>query len=157
MNSKPFDSDALHAKLAYLGLAIDVTLPIVLLAVGYAIRKDQPSALDYPTLRLLWVVLLAIAAGEFAVGLVLRKIWFAPQRFRQAVERAGGRADAVILRYAIALYAVSAAPAVYGFIYYLLGGTIEQFVGFLAITLLCYQILRPRPGLVDPLLKNSLS
>jgi hypothetical protein len=43
----------------------------------------------------------------------------------------------------IVIFAVGASPAVYGFILWALGGTIEQFIFFIIISLIGYRALRP--------------
>jgi len=49
-----------------------------------------------------------------------------------------------ILIFSIVIFALCLAPSIYGFIYFLLGGKLEEFLLFIAITFLGFRIFRPK-------------
>lgn len=157
-----FNTDAFHTRLAYLGLAVDVLIPTIFFALGLFLRssgqvlnKDKPPLLPAAKLQLLWIVLLIVSVADIALGLIIRWRMLKPVRAAQKAQKMGLRIEQTIQRGAIAIYVICLAPALYGLLFYLLGGTVEQFVTFIAITLVAYQLLRPRPGLIDELLRGS--
>ena len=151
------DLDQIHTKLLYLGLLLDVLVPAVLFSLGLFLRSQGVGARSVEGLDVLLWILLAVSAGEtLAIYLLKKKILFA-----QNMPKARGQnvfLEQMLLRSALILFSLSLSPAIYGFIYFLLGGTVERFVLFIAITLLCFLLFKPKleemksiqNGLSDP-------
>lgn len=138
--------DDLLAAIATRGVVINLLVPLALLAVGYLLRRagvtpDTP-ALEEATHRLVLYILGAVAVGELAAASYVKKMMLRPSRFAEI--NGSFAAFAERCKQSIALvFAICAAPAVYGFALYALGGTIEQFIFFLLISLIGFRFLRP--------------
>ena len=155
--TKNSDLDKLHTKLLYLGLVLNFFAPVVLFSLGLFLRSQGVGARSIEGLDVLLWILLAVSAGEvLAIYLLKKKILFAqnmPKAWRQNVFL-----EQMLLRSALILFSLSLSPAIYGFIYFLLGGMVERFVLFIAITLLCFLLFKPKleemksiqNGLSDP-------
>jgi hypothetical protein len=135
--------DQMHTKLLNLGLLLDVFVPAVLFSLGLFLRSQGIGARSSEGLDILLWVLLAVSAGEvLAIYLIKKKILFA-QNMPKAKERSVSLKQ-MFLRSALILFSLGLSPAIYGFIYFLLGGTVERFVLFIAITLLCFLLFKPK-------------
>jgi membrane protein implicated in regulation of membrane protease activity len=55
------------------------------------------------------------------------------------------------------VFAVGAAPAVYGFVVYALGATIEQFIFFALVSLVGYRFLRPGKDELERLWEQTVA
>jgi len=136
------DLDKLHTRLLYLGLVLDFVFPAALLSLGLFLRNQGVGAKSIQRLDVLLWVLLAMSAGEvLAIYLLKKRILFAQSMPK--VKGQGASAQRVLLRSALILFSLSLSPAIYGFVYFLLGGTKERFVLFIAITLLCFVLFKP--------------
>lgn len=152
------DLDQIHTKLLYLGLLLDVFVPAVLLSFGLFLKSKGMVARSFERLDILLWILLAVSVGEvLTIYLIKKKILFAPN-IPKAKERSISLPQ-MFLRSALILFSLSLSPAIYGFIYFLLGGMVERFVLFIAITLFCFLLFKPKleemksiqNGLSDPL------
>ena len=135
--------DQMHTKLLNLGLLLDVFVPAVLFSLGLFLRSQGVGARSVEGLDILLWVLLAVSAGEvLAIYLLKKKILFAPNMPKAKEQSVSPKR--MFLRSALILFSLSLSPAIYGFIYFLLGGTVERFVLFIAITLLCFLLFKPK-------------
>lgn len=149
------DLDQIHTKLLYLGLLLDVFVPAVLFSLGLFLRSHGVGAKPLEGLDVVLWVLLAVSGGEvLAIYLIKKKILFA-QNMPKAKEQSVSP-KRMFLRSALILFSLSLSPAIYGFIYFLLGGMVERFVLFIAITLLCFLLFKPKLEEMKSV-KNSLS
>jgi hypothetical protein len=53
----------------------------------------------------------------------------------------------------IILYFLALSPAIYGFLFFMLGGVQDMFVLMACITLIGYLLIRPRPVFIEELLE----
>jgi hypothetical protein len=141
--TKNLDLDKLHTNVLYLGLVLNFFAPAVLLSLGIFLRNQGVGARSIEGLDVLLWVLLAVSGGEvLAIYLLKKKILFA--RNMAKVKDQGASAQRVLVRSALILFSLSLSPAIYGLVYFLLGGTVERFVLFIAITLLCFLLFKPK-------------
>ena len=141
--TKNLDLDKLHTNLLYLGLVLNFFVPAVLLCLGLFLRSQGAGVRPIEGLDLLLWILLAVSAGEvLAIYLLKKRILFA--RNIPKVKDQGASAQRVLVRSALILFSLSLSPAIYGLVYFLLGGTVERFVLFVAITLLCFVLFKPK-------------
>ena len=153
--TKNLDLDKLHTKLLYLGLVLNFFAPAVLLSLGLFLRSQGIGVRPIEGLDLLLWILLAVSAGEvLAIHLLKKKILSA--RNMPKVKDQGTSAQRVLVRSALILFSLSLSPAIYGLVYFLLGGTVERFVLFIAITLFCFLLFKPKLEEMKSI-KNGLS
>jgi len=135
--------DQTHTKLLNLGLLLDVFVPAVLFSLGLFLRSQAVGAKSSEGLDILLWILLGVSAGEvLAIHLIKKKILFTqnmPKVKEQSVSL-----EQMFLRSTLILFSLSLSPAIYGFVYFLLGGMVERFVLFIAITLLCFLLFKPK-------------
>ena len=140
---KNLDIDQLHTKLLNLGLLLDVFVPAILFALGLFLRSQGVGAKPLEGLNILLWVLLAVSAGEvLAIYVIKKKILYA--RNIPKVEKTGMSKERIFFTSGLILFSLSLSPAIYGFIYFLLGGMKERFVIFIGITLLCFLLFKPK-------------
>ena len=141
--SKNLDLDRIHTKLLNLGLLLDVFIPAVLFSLGLFLRSQGVGEKPVEGLDILLWVLLAVSAGEIlTIYLVKRKILF-PRSILKP-EKENTSIEGIFFRSGLILFSLSLSPAIYGFIYFLLGGMKERFVIFIGITLLCFLLFKPK-------------
>ncbi len=141
--AKNSDLDQLHTKLLYLGLALDFLVPVVLFSSGLLLRTQGVGARSIRGLDILLWILLAVSAGEVPViYLIKKKVLFVSNMPKHREEEI--LPEHTLLRSALILFSSCLSPAIFGFIYFLLGGTVEKFVLFIAITLFCFLLFKPK-------------
>jgi len=136
-----------HMRIIYLGLVLNLLMPIVIVVAGYFIRQTMNSGGQSwgaapDTVRILFWALLAVALSEVGVTLFLRKTLLQPNM--RPAETSDPQTDIphVQSRY-IVLFALALSPAFYGLVLYLLGGEFREFVLFAVISLVIYRLVRP--------------
>lgn len=138
--------EELQADLAKRGVIINVLAPFVLLGIAYMLRGmgflPEIPQLDDSMHQTLVYVFGVVALGELAVAFYLKRMWLRASWFVDVSGSFGGFSTRCIERMTI-VFAVGASPAVYGFVLYALGGTIEQFIFFILISLVAYRLVRP--------------
>jgi hypothetical protein len=141
--AKNFDLDQFHTKLLYLGFVLDFFVPAVLFSSGLFLRSKGIGVRSFEGLNILLWALLAVSGGEvLAIYLIKKRILFAPKM--PTAKEEGVSLEQMFLRSTLILFSLSLSPAIYGFIYFLLGGTTERFVIFIAIALLCFLLFKPK-------------
>ena len=141
--NKNVDFDQLHTKLLNLGLLLDVFVPAILFSLGIFLRSKGVGAKPFEGLNILLWVLLAVSAGEIlAIHLIKKRILFAQNN--PQVEKENTAAERIFFTSGLILFSLSLSPAIYGFIYFLLGGMTERFVIFIAVTMLCFVLFKPK-------------
>lgn len=131
-----------QVRVMYLGLALTLGVTVLLLMVGYFLRQGR--AVDEVTAapqRMLFYALLAVALSEVPAALFMKKFMLKPL----AASDAGVQVpttDYVFSRYLV-LFNLAAACPVYGFVWYILGGTLPEFALFAVIGLIIFRLVRP--------------
>jgi hypothetical protein len=137
------DVDSLHTRLIYLGLVLNVLVPAFILSLGIFLKSrgiggDMRTGMD----TFFWV-LIAVTVSEIPVIYLIRRTTLSARRAYQE-SHPQASAGQLLLQWGVLIFSVSLSPAVYGFIYYLMGGTQERFVLFVAFTLLCFMLFKPK-------------
>lgn len=125
-------------KVVYLGLAMTIGLPLVLLLVGFVIRQASGESVDAPQ-RIFLYALMAVAVAEIPAALFIRKTLLKP------LPETGGTAPTtayVFSRYLV-IFNLAGACSFYGMVWYLLGGTLPEFALFAVIGLVIFRLVRP--------------
>jgi hypothetical protein len=141
--SKNIDLDRIHTKLLNLGLLLNVFVPAILFALGLFLRSRGVGIKPVEGVDILLSVLLAISAAEIlTIYLFKKKILFARKILQSQKENVS--AERIFFTSGLILFSLSLSPAIYGFVYFLLGGIEERFVIFIGITLLCFLLFKPK-------------
>jgi hypothetical protein len=137
------DVDSIHTRLLYLGLVMNVLAPLLLLSLGILLKSrgvegDMGAGLN----TFIWV-LIAVAFSEIPVIYLVRKTTLSARK-AQLDSHPQATAGQLQFKWSILVFSISLSPAIYGLIYYLMGGTLERFVLFVAVTLLCFMLFKPK-------------
>jgi hypothetical protein len=141
--SKNPDLDQIHTKLLNLGLLLDVFIPAILFSLALFLRSQGVGVKPVEGLDILLWVLLAVSAGEILTIYLMKKKFLFPRNVLMS-EKENISLERIFFRSGLILFSLSLSPAIYGFVYFLLGGMKERFMIFLAITLLCFLLFKPK-------------
>lgn len=137
-----------------LGMVMNLGIPALLfvLAVVFLSPGVSKAALEPSSFNLIFIILIAVSAADIGVGLFLKRRLLSPQNiFKKASAATEITAEVRFIQAAIVIYAINLSPTVYGFVLIFLGGKIENFLLFVAFTLIGFQLARPRSGDVEKL------
>lgn len=130
---------------------MNVFVPLLLLGVAFVLKNSAFSEVQNPQIGLILTVLLAISITHLGVIYVVRKRLLyslvssnkkTPPYPTSMLARASFQVAA--LSFAIIIYAVALVPSVYGFVYFLLGGSLNWFILFIAVTMLAFLLFKPK-------------
>lgn len=127
----------------YLGLALNLALPLGLLVIGFFLRKNGVGANPTPNLKLFFWVLIFVSVSELLALYIVKKTLLANASKRNFTTLSQSPVQKSILTFSIVIFALSLAPSIYGLVYFLLGGKLEEFLLFIAVTFLGFRIFRP--------------
>lgn len=143
------------ARVTYLGLFLNVIIPATVLVILLLLRGDAAGAAGSlwgtePQEKLLFFVFLAVALGEFAaIAIIRRKL---PEK---ALGPIAGPPDEQFAKSAMTLsiiiYSMNLSCTVYGAVLLVLGMRLEVLMLFAALTMVAYQIFRPREAFLEKL------
>jgi hypothetical protein len=154
-SNKPVDADQVHSRLFNLGLVLNVFVPVALIVSGGLIKTRGIDFGNKKDLELFFWVLLAVALSEIpAIYFVKRTLL---SQGRSSMRESGNvTAEQTLFRMGIITFSLSLAPSIYGLVYYLLGGTLEKFILFAAITLFCFLVFKPKLEEVSSLIRKQV-
>ncbi len=137
------DVDSLHTRLLYIGLVLNLLVPVFLLSLGTFLKSKGIGGDMGTGLSTFFWVLIAVTLSEIPVIYLVRKATLSARKvyLDSHPQAAVGQ---LLLQWGILVFSVSLSPAVYGLIYYLMGGALERFVLFVAFTLLCFMLFKPK-------------
>ena len=128
----------------YLGLVLNLALPLGFLTIGFFLRKNSVGADPTPNLKLFFWVLIFISVSELLAIFIFKRSFFARFSKKSQMGISQIPVQKSILTFSIVIFVLNLAPSIYGFIYFLLGGKLEEFLLFIAVTFLGFRIFRPR-------------
>ena len=132
-----------HLKVMYLGIALSLGVPALLLLLGYFLRASGSlgGTVAEPN-RMLFYALLIVACSELPAALIMKKTLLKPLTDLQAGSASIPTTDYVFSRYLV-LFSLAAACPVYGLVWYLMGGTMPEFALFAVLGLIIFRLSRP--------------
>ncbi len=145
MNKYNIDINAVLLKPLYLGLLINIFIPVVIIGVAYYIEEGGglTSTMAPENIELIFWILIAVAVIDGAVAIFLKqKLFFAPMI--KSKESFAGDLKQGFFSKSIVCYGLIAAIAVYGLVLYFLGGTFNQLLFLVFISFIAFQLIRPR-------------
>jgi hypothetical protein len=98
-------------------------------------------------------VLLAVSILELVGIFVLKKKWLTPNNPMFGQTKSFKQLSGRILTLYIILYFLALSPAIYGFLFFMMGGVRDMFVLMACLTLIGYLLARPRPAFIEELLE----
>ncbi len=138
-----------HMQMVLKGLIMSLVIPGLLVGAGMALRNimfsgdvDQVIKSD-KDLQVFFYALMFVAIMDVPVVLFLKKTLLKPLDLAAGSESAEVPTLSKIAAQYTILYYLSMAASIWGFIYYMLGGTIEYFILFALISLLTFRLIRP--------------
>jgi len=130
---------------------MDLIVPLVLLGIGFLLRHSAFEGDQHLDVQLIMLVLLGVSLIDLAVIWLFKKRWLAntESRIGSDTEQKITTASALSLQksgmtLALVIYSLCLAPSVYGFIVFLLGGSLSWFILFLALTLMGFLLFKPK-------------
>jgi len=137
------DPESVHFKTIYLGIIMNVFVPALLVILGIFLRNRGIGTSPIKSLNLMLIILFIVSATEVFFVFFFRKKFFSGgnQQKEKASIKTGTEDD--FTRYSLIIYSMCLSPTIYGFVYYLLGGTLQWFVIFACVTLICFRFFKP--------------
>lgn len=155
MNSttEQFNPYPVMAKIARTGVQICVGIPALLFILAMILRANlsflaQPVDVD---LTLIGYAFIGIAVVDVGAAFILKRRTINPEVLRQRYNVHPGALARQLTTAFIPIFAVAAAPALYGLIFYLIGGDLDTYV---LISVFCpagLMLLKPKADEVEDL------
>lgn len=136
--------DALQTKIIYYGVVLDVFLPFILAIIAYTIKSRRSEITANLPLNVLLCCLLIVSAGDLLICFFMKRKMFSEISSNKGEQGPNPQIEEIIFKYAILIFSLCLASSIYGFVYFLLGGTLEKYVLFVVITMVGYQFFKPR-------------
>jgi cbb3-type cytochrome oxidase subunit 1 len=143
------DINQVHSKLFNLGLLMNVGMPVVIVFVGGLLKAQGIGGeMGERELNVFFWALAAVAVSEIPVIYIIRRSFlsgskaFMKSRSKMTIEQS-------LFQWGMITFSLALAPSIYGLVYYLLGGALERFVLFAALTLLCFLVFKPKLEEID--------
>lgn len=143
INHNPLDLEKIHTQMLYLGLVLNLAIPLGLLAIGFLLRKNGVGVKPTPNLKFLFWVLIFVSVGEVLAIYIFKKSFFAKFSKKSQMTISQSLVQKSIVTFSIVIFVLSLAPSVYGLVYFLLGGSLEEFILFIIITFVGFRIFKP--------------
>lgn len=130
-----------------IGLLIDLGGAAVFYIIGQLLRNEHViTSSSSDSLEVLGYGLIAVSVAEIFTAVVLRRKWVrsGSPYLRTIVKRTLLYRQLKLL-FAV-LFLIALTPALYGFLYFILGGTETVFVLLVVATMIGYMLIRVRPN-----------
>ncbi len=140
-------------RVARMGVQICVGIPVLLFIAGRLLRAYLPflaEPLDVD-LTFLGYAFIGIAIVDVAAALILKKRSITPAALRRRFELHPGALDRQLTSAFIPIFAVAAAPALYGLIFYLIGGDLDTYVLLSVFCPAGLMLLKPKADEIEEL------
>jgi hypothetical protein len=145
--------DILVSKLNTMGFVINLLIPAIILFAGYLIGESIRGSfsLDAQALTTIQWALIIVSIGEIVVAFFIKRRLFGnlENYFPEGSDLKAR--TSLIVKMMMIIHTLAATPAIYGLIFYLLGGKIEGFLLMIILNLIGYQLCRTRHSDVNKL------
>jgi len=149
-----YEISRLAMRILYIGLFIDVVGAAVLFFGGMFLEsRGLAGSVPMEELKIFGYALLAVSLLELVVIFVLKKKWLTPNNPMFGQTESFKKLSGRILTLYIILYFLALSPAIYGFLFFMMGGVRDMFVLMACLTLIGYLLARPRPAFIEELLE----
>ena len=148
---KPTSFDGYHIRLIYLGLVLNLLVPVALLGLGFVLRQSAFSEIQGLDFEVTVVILFVVSLADLVSIYFLKKRTLA--NFASGISHSSSVSDSASaqlrsekagLIFALLIYSLCLAPSIYGLVYFLLGGNLNWFILLVAITLAGFLLFKPK-------------
>ena len=143
--------DSFHLRLIYMGLFMNLIAPLSLLGIGFILRHSAFLGEQHLDVELIMFILLGVSLIGLIVIWFFKKRWLAsPESLKmKRVEQiesslAKVTSEKTGLTFALVIYSLCLSPSIYGFVGFLLGGSLSWFILFMAMTLAGFLLFKPK-------------
>ena len=151
------DVDRVHTRLLNLGLLLNVLVPVILLSVGVFLSGRGVGFSLGSNLKILFLVLMISALAEIPLIYIMRRNFLSSRKVFQKESHGQMTPEQALFQWGVLIFSLSLAPTIYGLVYYLLGGSVERFVLFIAITLFCFLVFKPKLEEISSFVKRQIN
>lgn len=149
----PVEIERIHSRLFNLGLLMNVLAPVLIIIIGTLLKVSGVSISGNTDLNLFFWVLLAVAISEIPAIHIVRKSLLSVRK-NAITGSVSLTPEQVLMRWGMITFSMALAPSIYGLVYYLLGGPLERFVLFAAITLFCFLVFKPKEEQINSFIRG---
>jgi len=141
-----------HMRVTKLGLILNLVVPALIVLGGIGLRNvmEFGAMVDEASLQAVFWALVVVAAGDLGAVMFLKTKMLRPPMPELEGKEPVAAVEFVVMRYLV-IFVIALSPAVMGLVYFMLGGTVEDFVLFGVISLLIYRLVRPKREFFDSL------
>jgi len=156
MHKDGIDLNDLMIKPLYAGLAMNGMVPVILLVIAYFIdpvAAKQSKAIPQAN-QLLFYILLGIGVVDGFIAIILRqKLFFSPMIYSRETFEEDLKNRTFVN--SIICYSLILSITIYGFVFYLISGAFNPFLFFAILSVVAYQIVRPRHGFLQKVIDRQ--
>lgn len=155
MNKYNVDINSVLVKPVLVGLIANVLLPAGMLLIAYYLNPPNlhaDNAITNENISILFWIFIAVAIADGAVAIFLKHRLITMPLISRPENFAADLTDGVF-RNAIICYGLTAAISLYGLVLYLIGGSFQQFLFFVIISFVAFQVIRARPGFINKVIE----
>jgi hypothetical protein len=161
LTDRPDNFIRILTKTTYFGLLLNVVFPIALFVIALLFGGRDPMtdgsvlpSADQAMASMLYYIFLALSVLELGIVFLLRKhlpvFMFKSHSGDDETDFAANAMSVSTM-----IFAFNEGPAIYGLVLVLLGLDLEVMMLFIAISLIGYQLFRPRATFLDKVLERS--
>jgi hypothetical protein len=147
---KQISFDNYHLRLIYLGIVMNIVLPLLLLGIAFILRRSAFSEERSLDPGLVFVALAIVSIVDLAFTYLFKKTFIAKHELKRTSTLTDGETGAqdntkgAAVTMSVVIYSLALAPSVYGFVYFLLGGDYQGLILFVAMTMLGFLLFKPK-------------
>ncbi len=150
MNKYNIDLSHVLVKPLYMGLLINIFIPVLILGIAYYLESERAveARMSADDLNIFFWALAAVAIVDGGIAIILKqKRFFAPMI--KSKETFADDFAAGAYRISILCYALTSSISLYGLVFYVLGGTLAHLFFFVFVSFIAFQLIRPRLGFLE--------
>ncbi len=150
MSKYDVDVNDILVKPVYIGLLMNIFIPVAMLGLAYFLDKSRAmEPLDSgKNLNFFFWALAVVSVADGVAAIYFRqKRFFSPmirskETFKEDLSQG-------VFSGSIFCYAFTTAISIYGLVMYLMGGTFMNFMFFVFLSFIAFQLIRPRYGFME--------
>ena len=130
---------------------MNLIVPLLLLGIGFILRHSAFEGEQHLGVQLIMLVLLGVSLIDLVVVLLFKKRWLANTELQMRSNSGQNMTTSATLSpekrgmtLALVIYSLCLAPSIYGFVGFLLGGSLSWFILFMAMTFLGFLLFKPK-------------
>ncbi|MFH2036113.1 MAG: hypothetical protein ABIJ45_06890 [Candidatus Zixiibacteriota bacterium] len=147
--------NSLLIKPLYLGLLMNMFIPVVIILIGYYLNNQslESKATD-GTLSLIFWIFVGVSAMDGGVAFYFKqKLFFQPMIYSR--ETFDDDLKNGIFTNSIVCFALTTSISIYGLVYFLIENDFKQMIFFVFISIIAFQLVRPRPGFLKKIVAHQ--